>query len=391
MTGWSVMQDENPPLWAEIDLAALGHNCLEVKKCLEPQTRFMAVVKADGYAHGAVQVARTALDHGADRLGVARLHEAIALRKAGLSVPILIFGHTSPDSVQALAEHGLTQTVYDTDYARALSRAAGALGVSLDVHLKIDTGMGRLGLVAVPEPGSGADFRPQVVEEAKAAASLEHLFFEGVFTHFAQADSRDKSHALGQLACFRHVLDALQAEGLEFPVRHAANSGAVIDLPQAHLDMVRPGLMLYGLYPSPEVDMSRVNLKPVLSLKSRIAQCKNVASGFKISYGSTFATQSATTIATIPVGYADGFARVLSSRGEMLVRGRRAPIAGRVCMDQTMLDVGHIDGVRSGDEVVIYGQQGQESLPVDEVADLCWTISYETVATVMARVPRIYL
>jgi alanine racemase len=322
---------------------------------------------------------------------VARLHEAIALRKAGLSVPILIFGHTSPDSVQALAEHGLTQTVYDTDYARALSRAAGALGVSLDVHLKIDTGMGRLGLVAVPEPGSGADFRPQVVEEAKAAAALDHLFFEGVFTHFAQADSRDKSHALGQLACFRHVLDALQAEGLEFPVRHAANSGAVIDLPQAHLDMVRPGLMLYGLYPSPEVDMSRVNLKPVLSLKSRIAQCKNVASGFKISYGSTFATQSATTIATIPVGYADGFARVLSSRGEMLVRGRRAPIAGRVCMDQTMLDVGHIDGVRSGDEVVIYGQQGQESLPVDEVADLCWTISYETVATVMARVPRIYL
>jgi alanine racemase len=385
------MLDKHPPLWAEVDLAALGHNCLEVKKCLEPQTRFMAVVKADGYGHGAAQVARTALDHGADQLGVARLHEAIALREAGLSVPILIFGHTSPDSVQALAEHGLTQTVYDTDYALALSRAAGALGVSLNVHLKIDTGMGRLGLVAVPEPGSGEGFRPQVVDEARAVTALDHLFFEGVFTHFAQADSRDKSHALGQLACFRRVLDALQAEGLEFPVRHAANSGAVIDLPQAHLDMVRPGLMLYGLYPSFEVDMSRVSLKPVLSLKSRIAQCKNVASGFKISYGSTFATQSETRIATIPVGYADGFARILSSRGEMLVRGRRAPIAGRVCMDQTMLDVGHIDGVQPGDEVVIYGQQGQESLPVDEVADLCWTISYETVATVMARVPRIYL
>jgi len=385
------MLDRHPPLWAEVDLAALAHNCLEVKKCLEPQTEFMAVVKADGYGHGAVQAARTALGHGADRLGVARLQEAITLRRAGLNVPILIFGHTSPNSVQALAEHGLTQTVYDFDYAQALSRAADSLGASLDVHLKIDTGMGRLGLVAVPEPGSGDLFRPQVVGEAKAMAALDNLSFEGVYTHFAQADSRDKTHALGQLDCFRHVLAALQGEGLKFPIRHAANSAAVIDLPGAHLDMVRPGLMLYGLYPSFEVDRSRVGLKPVLSLKSRIAQCKNVASGFKISYGSTFTTHSDTTIATIPVGYADGFARVLSSRGEMLVRGRRAPIAGRVCMDQTMLDVGHIDGVQPGDEVVMYGQQGQENLPVDEVAELCWTISYETVATVMARVPRIYL
>ncbi len=385
------MLDKNPPLWAEIDLSALAHNCREVKKSLGPQTRFMAVVKADGYGHGAVEAARTALDHGADRLGVARLQEAVALRQAGLTPPILIFGHTSPDSVQILAEHGLTQTVYDFDYAQTLSRAAGSLGASLDVHLKIDTGMGRLGLVAVPEPGSGDLFRPQVVGEAKAIAALDNLSFEGVYTHFAQADSSDKTHALGQLDCFLELLQALSKEGVEFPIRHAANSAAVIDLPQSHLDMVRPGLMLYGLYPSPDVDMTRVGLKSVLSLKSRITQLKSVASGFKISYGSTFATQGKTAIATIPVGYADGFSRVLSSRGDMLVRGRRAPIAGRVCMDQTMLDVGHIDGVQSGDEVVIYGRQGDKDLPVEEVADLCWTINYETVATVMARVPRIYL
>ena len=385
------MLDKNPPLWAEIDLSALAHNCREVKNSLRPQTRFMAVVKADGYGHGAVEAARTALDNGADRLAVARLQEAVALRQAGLTPPILIFGHTSSDNVQVLAEHKLTQTVYDFEYAQALSSAAGSLGLTLEAHLKIDTGMGRLGLVAVPASESKEAFRPQVVDEVRSVLSLDNLCFEGVYTHFAQADSSDKTHALGQLDCFLELLQALREEGMEFPVRHAANSAAVIDLPQSHLDMVRPGLMLYGLYPSPEVAMGRVGLKPVLSLKSRIAQLKNVASGFKISYGSTFATQGDTAIATIPVGYADGFSRVLSSRGEMLVRGRRAPIAGRVCMDQTMLDVGHIDGVQSGDEVVIYGRQGDKDLPVEEVSDLCWTINYETVASLMARVPRVYL
>lgn len=385
------MMNSTPPLWAEIDLSALAHNCREVAGCLGQDTQFMAVVKADGYGHGAVQTARTALDNGADRLAVARLEEALALRRAGLTEPILIFGFTAPEDVPLLAEHDLIQTVFDQMYARALSRAASQLGTTLTVHLKIDTGMGRLGLVAVPDADSSEPFRPAVLDEITSILSLSNLCFEGIYTHFAQADSGDKTHVRGQLACFLGLLQTLKDRGVELAIRHAANSAAVIDLPEAHLDMVRPGLMLYGLYPSPEVDVDRVRLKPVLSLKSRIAQLKDVASGFKISYGSTFTTQGATTIATIPVGYADGFPRVLSSRGDMLVRGQRAPIAGRVCMDQTMLDVGHIAGVQPGDEVVIYGSQGEERLPVEDVAGLCWTINYETVASIMARVPRTYL
>lgn len=378
------------PIWAEISLEAIGHNCREVKRVISEKTLFMAVIKANGCGHGAIQAAQTALDNGADRLGVARMAEGIALRQAGFQVPLLVLGHTPPEQAGSLLEFDLTQTIFDLDQARAFSSKAQSLRKNIQAHLKIDTGMGRLGVLAVPEPGASNVYNPQALEQAREILGLPGLEFEGCYTHFAQADSADKHHARGQLDCFLAFTRALKRNGHEFRLYHAANSAGVIDLPESHLDMVRPGIMLYGLYPSREVDHQRVSLKPALTLKTRVAQLKRVGPGFVISYGSTFATCSPTTIATLPVGYADGYRRNLSSRGEMLVREMRAPVVGRICMDQTMLDVGHIPGVKADDEVVIIGTQGREEIPAEELADLLGTINYEIAAGIMARVPRVY-
>ena len=382
--------EHHHPVWAEIDLKAIGHNCREVKRIIPSQTRFMAVVKADACGHGALMAAKTALNNGADLLGVARAAEGIALRRAGFQVPILVLGYTSPAETKLLLDHDLTQTVFDPEQAREFSQKALALGETLQAHLKIDTGMGRLGLVAVPDTHEDGEYNPQALEQALNMARLSGIHLEGCYTHFAQADSADKTHARGQLKCFQALTRALKEKGLTFEFCHAANSAGVIDLPASHLDMVRPGIMLYGLYPSREVDHQVVSLKPAMSLKTRLAQIKEVGPGFHISYGSTFVTETATKIATLPVGYADGYRRNISSRSAMLVRGVRAPVVGRICMDQTMLDVGHIQGVKVGDEVVIMGTQKSEQIPAEELADLLGTINYEIVSTIMARVPRIY-
>ncbi len=382
--------EQNPLIWAEIDLQAIGHNCREVKRVIPSNTLFMAVIKANACGHGALEAARTALENGADRLGVARMAEGIVLRKAGFQVPILILGPTDPADTPVLLDYDLSQTLFDPEQARGFSRQALALGKTLRAHLKIDTGMGRLGLVAVPDSEAPAPFKPEALSQALDIARLPGLDFEGCYTHFARADSADKTHARGQLDCFLALIRAFKKQGLEFKLSHAANSAGVIDLPESHLDMVRPGIMLYGLYPSKEVDHQAVSLKPAMSLKTRVAQIKKVGPGFVVSYGSTFAARKATSIATLPVGYADGYRRNLSSRAEMLVHGVRAPVIGRVCMDQTMLDVGHIPGVKAGDEVVILGKQGEESMPAEALADLLGTINYEVVAGLMKRVPRVY-
>jgi alanine racemase len=384
-------REHSLPIWAEIDLSAIAHNCREVRRSIPRKARFAAVVKADGYGHGAVPVAETALANGADSLAVARLDEALSLRRAGLSAPILVFGLIDPSDVDILLQENLTCTVFDPQQAKTLSGQASERSARLPCHLKIDTGMGRLGLNAVPEPGSEAPFHPQALEQAEAIACLPGLKLEGVYTHFAQADSADTTYSSLQLGRFLALVEALQAKGIRFPVRHAANSGAVLDIPEAHLDLVRPGLMLYGLYPSPEVDHSSIRLRPAMTLKARIAQIKRVAPGFKISYGSTFTTTQATSIAAVAIGYADGYFRILSSRGSMLVHGTRAPIAGRVCMDQTMLDIGHVPQAAPGDEVVVFGQQDGAAIPVEELADLCSTISYEIVSAITSRVARIHL
>jgi alanine racemase len=377
---------------AEIDLKAIAHNIKELRRITHPDARLMGVVKANGYGHGAIEVARCALQNGAEVLGVARIEEGRQIREAGIEVPILIFGYTLPELMADLLEYELTQTVYTCATAQILSRTATALKKKIKIHLKVDTGMGRLGLQPQNfQPDNSVAINADAIEETLAIAGLEGLELEGIFTHFATADSVDKTYAEGQLDLFMNFLNRLRKAGLEPPVRHAANSAALIDMPQSHLDMVRPGIASYGLYPSDEVNKKHVSLKPAMALKARIIHLKKVSAGFKVSYGSTHETPKATTIATIPIGYADGLNRLLSSSGRMLVHGQRAPIIGRVCMDLTMLDVGHIDNVQMGDEVVIFGRQGSDSITIDEIASALNTINYEIVSTITARVPRVYL
>ena len=379
-------------VWAEIDLKAIAHNVAELRRITQPEARLMAVVKANGYGHGAIEVARCALQNGAAMLGVARIDEGIRIREAGIRVPILICGYTLPNRAADLLEYELTPCVYTIPSAQALSRTAASLGKKIKAHLKVDTGMGRLGQLPKNfKANNSTAINADDIEDALTIADLEGLELEGIFTHFATADSSDKSYAEKQLHRFINYLKRLHQAGVNPPVRHAANSAALIDMPQSHLDMVRPGIAVYGLYPSDEVQKKKVSLKPAMALKTRIIHLKKVPAGFKVSYGITHETQKPTTIATVPVGYADGLSRLLSSRGQMLVHGQRVPIIGRVCMDLTMLDVGSVENVQMDDEVVILGQQGNETLTADEMAALLNTINYEIVSTITDRVPRVYL
>lgn len=369
-------------LWAEIDLKAIANNIRELRRIADPDSRLMAVVKANGYGHGSVEVARCALDNGAKVLGVARIDEAVILRNEGIYAPILIFGYTPPPFYKEIVKFDLTQTVYSLQTAESLSAFALSNNKRIKVHIKIDTGMGRLGIL----PDSESALR-----EVESIVRLTGLEPEGIFTHFSMADSSDKSFSRRQFEIFIEFIDSLKCKGIEFGVRHAANSAGIIDMPETHLDMVRAGIAMYGLYPSGETMNDKAALLPAMSLKSVIIHLKDVPSGFKVSYGATYETKKPTTIATVPVGYADGYSRLLSSRGQMLVCGQRAPIAGRVCMDLTMLDVGNIDGVKQGDEVVIFGKQTDSEIKADEIASLLGTINYEIVSSLTERVKRVYL
>lgn len=368
-------------IWAEINLTALADNLREVRRLVGPDTQVAAVVKADAYGHGLVEAARTLLDHGADRLAVARVEEGIALRRAGIGASVLVMGFTPPAQYGAALDHDLTLTVYEAELARQLANTAGRQGRTARVHLKVDTGMGRLG---VP---SGRDVYRHII----AIVTLPHLEIEGLYTHFACADHADKTSARRQFAKFMEITCTLGQDGVDIPVLHAANSAAIIDLPETYLNLVRPGIMLYGLYPSDEVDRKRASLRPVMTLKAQVGFVKRVPAGFTVSYGSTHVTPVPTVLATIPCGYADGYRRLLSNRGAVLIHGRRAPVVGRVCMDQIVADVGHIPDVAVGDEVVLFGRQGGSELHVDEVASLVDTINYEVVCGVSARVPRVYV
>ena len=383
---------DSPLVWAEVDLEAITHNVRELRRITDPGADLMAVVKANAYGHGAVEVTRKALENGADSLGVARIQEGIELRKAGVKEPVLIFGYTPPALAHKLIGFELTQTVWSYTTAQALSDIAVSSNKQIKVHLKVDTGMGRLGLL--PDcrrpPATEQNLKGNAIREAESISSLAGLKLEGVYTHFATADSSDKTYAGKQFEIFVDFLNELSRAGMNPPLCHAANSAAIIDMPETHLNMVRAGISIYGLYPSDEVNKRRIVLKPAMTLKSKIVHLKKVPPDFKVSYGSTYKTPKPTTIASIPVGYADGFNRLLSSRGHMLVRGRRAPIVGRVCMDQTMLDVGHIPDVKLEDEVVIFGKQKDESITADEIASTLNTINYEIVSALTARVPIIY-
>jgi alanine racemase len=379
--------------WAEIDLGALAHNYRELRRVTNSSADMMAVVKADGYGHGAPQVAEVALENGAEFLAVARLNEAIRLREAGISAPILLFGHSLPAYVEILASQNIWTALNSLEGARSISAEAVRRKTTIKAHIKVDTGMGRLGLVAdeIAVPTTSGEQFNGAIKDIMAITALPGIEVEGIFTHFANADGRDKEHALTQLSRFKKILKALKKHPFQVKYRHAANSAAIIELPESHLDMVRPGIAQYGLWPSEEVDKQRIDLKPVMSLKSKVIHVKEVGPGFAVSYGSTYVTPASTRIATIPIGYADGYDRILSSNGHMLVRGVRVPIIGRVCMDLTMIDVGHVAGVQLEDEVVILGSQGNETISADEIAKQVGTINYEIVSSLTSRVPKVYV
>ena len=367
------------PTWAEINLSHLASNVREFRKFLPDAVKLLAVVKADAYGHGACEVAEVALQEGASMLGVASLEEGEALRQKGIKSPILILGCTDPRQNLSLLEMQLTPTVFSWEAASSFSQQAQARGKRAAIHVKIDTGMGRLGLA---DPRNTIDFLERV-------AALPGIILEGVYTHFAAADEKDKSFTRRQLRLFNSILSACKERGIEVPLKHAANSAAALELPETHLDMVRIGIGLYGCYPSREMN-NQIKLLPVMSLKSRIIFLKKVSAGTPVSYGRTYFAPDDTTIATVPLGYGDGYNRLLSNKGFMLVQGRRVPIAGRVCMDHTMLDVGKIPFVQQGDEVVAFGRQGQGELDVEEIAEQLGTISYEVLCNIGSRVPRVY-
>lgn len=365
------------PTVARIDLSALTHNYHEALRRADGR-KVLVVVKAQAYGHGAVTISRHLSALGADMLGVALVEEGRELRQAGIDRPILVMGALFPEQAEELVKWDLSPVVYSPPLVRALSEAARRLKKIVAVHVKIDTGMGRIGIA--PEAA------PDLIREA---LHLDGIRLEGLMTHFADADLGDKQFAMTQIERYKTLLNKLDESGVTASLRHAANSAAILDFPDALFTMVRPGLMLYGYNPL-ERGTAGVDLRPVLSLTSRIAYLKKVPSGTPISYGRTFVPKRESLIATIPIGYADGYSRGLSNRGEALVRGVRVPIAGRICMDMTMLDVTDVRGVCEGDDVTLIGNMGSERITADDIARKIGTIAYEVLCNIGSRVPRVY-
>ncbi len=362
------------PTWAEVNLSAFQNNVRRMKAIAN--TRLMAVVKANAYGHGAEAAARAAALAGADWLGVARPSEGVLLRESGLSLPILVMGYTPPAQGAEAIGRGLSLAAYDVQTAQAYAVLAQALGKTAHLHIKVETGMGRLGVL--PE---------EAVDVVRALGRLEAVVVEGIFTHFARADETDHGSARAQLAKFEAVLGGLAAAGLRPPLIHAANSAAALTLPEARYDLVRAGIALYGLHPSGEVRCPE-EFAPALTWKACVAQVKTLPPGHGISYGSEYVTSTHERVAVVTAGYADGFRRILGNA--VLLHGQSAPVRGRVCMDQFVVGISHIDDVRVGDEVVLVGRQGAAALSAEEVARRWGTINYEVVCGIAGRVPRIY-
>jgi alanine racemase len=358
--------------YARVSIKNILHNIREIKKLLSPGTKFMAVVKADAYGHGAVAVSK-AIENKVDYLSVATLTEAIELKSAKIKTPILILSEVPLSCAAQIIKNDLIQTVYTMELAKALSKAAVKLKKAAKVHIKVDTGMGRIGVRA-----------DEFAELFKNISRLPNIKIEGIYTHLARAEEKN-GFTREQLKIFRSAVSKVNSKGM---IVHAANSAGAMYHRESHLDMVRIGLSLYGLYPSDRGD-NIVKLEPALEFKTRVVYIKELPAGTPLSYGSTYITKSRTRIATLPVGYADGLPRALSNKGDVLIGGRRYPIAGRVCMDMTLVDVGNAP-VKVGDEVTLIGRQGKEYISADEVARLAGTISYEIICGIGKRVPRVY-
>lgn len=364
--------------WVEVDLDAIMHNVGVIKAHVGASVSVMAVVKANAYGHGAVPVAMAALHAGADRLAVARVAEGLALRRAGITAPILVLGYTLPDMIHEALAADLTLTLTEHTQIQVAGEAARALQRTAPVHVKVDTGMGRFGLL--PEEAVGF---------LRAVTGEPGLLLEGLFTHFAVADAADKTYTLAQFAVFEDIVDLAVQAGIPIPLRHVANSAATLDLLALHLDAVRPGIALYGLHPSDEVQPV-LPLRPALTLKSHVARVRTLPAGSSISYGRTYVTDRPLPVGVVPVGYGDGYHRLHSNRGAVLINGQRCPIVGRVCMDQFVVDLSLAGDVTAGDEVVLIGTQGDDHISAEEVARHAETINYEVTTGLTGRPPRYY-
>lgn len=366
--------------WAEISLSAIGHNIEEVRKRLAPGVRLLAVIKADAYGHGAVRVGKY-LEDRVNYFAVATLEEAVELRENGIRLPILILGYTSPSQYEDLVAFDITQTIYSRETAELLNREAANQGKRAGIHIALDTGMTRIGFQVTEED---ADVIADI-------GRLPHLKMEGLFTHFACADQKDKTYCSGQLEKFNRMVRMLEERKVEIPLKHVCNSAGIMEFDDFRYDMVRSGIVTYGLYPSEEVRKERLDLIPALEWKSRVIHVKEVGNGLGVSYGATYVThEGRTRIATVSAGYADGYPRALSSKGRVLIHGQYAPILGRVCMDQFMVDVSRIPDVRVEDVVTLVGRDGENSISIEEIADPAARFNYEMACGISRRVTRVY-
>ena len=364
----------------EINLDNLAYNIKATRKYINKDTLIMAIVKANAYGHGAIASSRIFLENGADRLGVSILREGIELRKAGIEAPILLLNYTPQDQYKYIVEYDLIQTIYRYEDAEALSKVALSMGKTMKIHIKIDTGMSRIGFL----PGQ------ESIEAIVKISKLPNIEIEGIFTHFAKADEIDKTFTHIQFNRFIDLVNELEEKGVDIAIKHVANSATVIDMAEYNLDMVRPGLILYGHYPSEEVQKENLFLRPAMTLKSRISNIKTIDKGEGVGYNHSYIAKKKTHIATIPIGYADGYSRMLAERSYVSVDGEKAEVVGKVCMDQIMVDVSHIENVEVGDEAILFGCKEKGSPSLDETANWIGTLNYDILCMISRRVPRIY-
>lgn len=360
-------------------MAAIGHNIAEVRKNVGSDVKICAVIKADAYGHGAVAVGRY-LESAVEYFAVATVDEAIELREAGIQLPIIILSYVSPSRYDEVVRYGVTQTVYSFETAEQLAKAAKAQGKTAKAHVALDTGMSRIGF-AVNERSA---------DDIRRISRLESLELEGMFTHFSCADMYDKSYSRMQMERYDHMCDMLDERNVVIPIKHICNSAGIMEFDSHRFQMVRSGIITYGLYPSEEVDKTALDLKPAMSFRSHVVNVHTAEAGIGVSYGATFVTKEPMRIATVSVGYADGYARALSNKGRVLIHGQFAPVLGRVCMDQIMVDVSHIDNVQVEDVVTLFGRDGENFIPVEEPADASASFNYEFVCSLSRRVTRVY-
>jgi alanine racemase len=378
------IDDVTSRTWVEIDMDAVLHNVRSIRAVTQKKAKIMAVVKADAYGHGVQEIAKILIESNqVDRFAVSMLDEAIEMRNSGITVPILVLGYTRPSRAQEIIAFDITQSIFDHELAQIISEEAVKMYAQARVHIKIDTGMGRVGFL----PGYRA------VKDIARIASLPNVILEGIFTHFSCAGDSDSTYSDSQLAFFLGIDNELKRIGIHIPIRHISNSAGIMAYQNAHLDMVRPGLILYGLYPSEHLEQwSDLRIKPAMSFKTRIIQIKTLPQGASIGYDKTFTTQHETVVATLSAGYADGLSRRLSNTGHVLIAGQRCPIIGKICMDLCMVDISGIkQRVKLDDEAVIYGLQGTSSIRIEELAERSGQINYELCCIVGRRVPRVYL